>query len=83
LQRALDADADADGEEAAVFAVPADNHAADRSGARRLDRQTQRAAVEEIDDRGVAKEPEIQPRIILASNRSLIETVKPARGKAT
>src|SRR6516164_11370239 len=49
-------DADTDSQQAAVVAVAADNHQTDRCSARRLDRQTQRAAIEEIDDCGVAQQ---------------------------
>src|SRR6266481_9770692 len=58
LERGLDAAGY--GEEAAVFAVAADDHQAHGCGARRLDRQGQCATVEEIDDRGVAQQLDVE-----------------------
>src|ERR1700730_13150600 len=68
LERSLDAAGY--GEEAAVFAVPADDHKAHRRRARRLDRQGQRATIEEIDDRGVAQQLEVEARVILVPGES-------------
>src|SRR6516165_9356525 len=58
LQRRLDANANS--EQSAVLAVAADDHQTHRRGSRGLDRQTQRAAIEKIDDRSVTQQLEVE-----------------------
>src|SRR5271155_2161096 len=58
-------DAHADGEETAVFAVAPDDHQTHRCGAGCFDRQRQRTTIEEIDDRRVAQQLEVEQRVIL------------------
>src|SRR4029077_13029965 len=58
-------DAATDGEQSAVSAVASDNHQTDRRGTRWLYRQTQPATIEKIDDRRIAQQFEVEPRVIL------------------
>src|SRR5215472_15389562 len=63
-------DAAADGKQSVVFAVASNNHQTHRRHAWRLDRQSQRAAIEKIDDRGVAQQFEVEKCVILVPGES-------------
>src|SRR5690349_8305059 len=62
-QHALEAERDR--QEVPVLTMASDRHQADRRGAGGLDRQRDGAAIEEIDDRGIAQRTAIEPPILV------------------